>query len=1054
MTAKYRELPEKLSYPELEQEILKFWKDEGIFDKSIKMREGAKDYTFYEGPPTANGRPGIHHVMARTVKDMVCRYRTMKGFQVHRKAGWDTHGLPVEIEIEKKLGFKTKDEVLKYGIDKFNKECRESVFKYMDVWEEMTERIGYWVDMKHPYITCENDYIESIWWSLKEFFSKGMMYKGSKIIPYCPRCETPLSSHEVSQGYQDVKDPSVYVKAKIKNEEASFLVWTTTPWTLISNVALAVNPKITYAKVSHNGENLILAKDRLSALQGEYQILEENPGKFYLGKEYERWFNYLPIPEGSKAWYVVEGDFVTTTDGSGIVHMAPAFGEDDYQTCLKYGIPSLNPVDKSGKFSDDVTDFKGQFVKDADLNIIIKLKEKGTLYRKETILHSYPHCWRCKSPLLYYGFPTWYISTTKYSKRMVELNNTINWFPPEVGSGRFGNWLEENKDWAISRNRFWGTPLPIWTDGEYDHVCIGSVEELQKLATKESWLKFTDNGNRLDVHKPYIDEIEIVSPKTGKTLKRANEVIDVWYDSGAMPFAQRHYPFENKELFNKSFPSDFIAEGVDQTRGWFYSLHAISTFLFDKPAYKNVISNDLILDKEGKKMSKSVGNTVDPFATVANYGADAVRWYLMITSPPWRPTLYNEEDLKDVQRKFFRALVNTYSFFTMYANIDGFLYNQTPVQLKDRSEMDRWILSRLNSLVKSVDTHLQNYDLTKASREIQDFTVEELSNWYVRRNRRRFWKSEMGTDKIAAFQTLQECLMTVAKLMAPNAPFLSDFLYKALNDPSKLEKFESVHLADFPTANESVIDLSLEHRMDVAQRVSALTRAMREKANLKVRQPLKRILLPIRDKEERRNIDKVKEIIQDEINVKTIDYVEDDSGIVSKSTKANFKALGSRFGKKMNTVSEAIKKMTLDQINTFERTGEVSLVIENNNEIFTTAEIEVVRKDMEGWLVESDGKVTVALDTELSQELIHEGLVRELVSKIQNLRKDSGFEITDRIKIYYTGSDILNQAVNTMKDFILTETLAVEISAADESLQNINDLLINDEKCKLALQKI
>ena len=1054
MTAKYRELPEKLSYPELEQEILKFWKDEGIFDKSIKMREGAKDYTFYEGPPTANGRPGIHHVMARTVKDMVCRYRTMKGFQVHRKAGWDTHGLPVEIEIEKKLGFKTKDEVLKYGIDKFNKECRESVFKYMDVWEEMTERIGYWVDMKQPYITCENDYIESIWWSLKEFFSKEMMYKGSKIIPYCPRCETPLSSHEVSQGYQDVKDPSVYVKAKIKNEDASFLVWTTTPWTLISNVALAVNPKITYAKVSHNGENLILAKDRLSALQGEYQILEENPGKVYLGKEYERWFNYLPIPEGSKAWYVVEGDFVTTTDGSGIVHMAPAFGEDDYQTCLKYGIPSLNPVDKSGKFSDDVTDFKGQFVKDADLNIIIKLKEKGTLYRKETILHSYPHCWRCKSPLLYYGFPTWYISTTKYSKRMVELNNTINWFPPEVGSGRFGNWLEENKDWAISRNRFWGTPLPIWTDGEYDHVCIGSVEELQKLATKESWLKFTDNGNRLDVHKPYIDEIEIVSPKTGKTLKRANEVIDVWYDSGAMPFAQRHYPFENKELFNKSFPSDFIAEGVDQTRGWFYSLHAISTFLFDKPAYKNVISNDLILDKEGKKMSKSVGNTVDPFATVANYGADAVRWYLMITSPPWRPTLYNEEDLKDVQRKFFRALVNTYSFFTMYANIDGFLYNQTPVPLKDRSEMDRWILSRLNSLVKSVDTHLQNYDLTKASREIQDFTVEELSNWYVRRNRRRFWKSEMGTDKIAAFQTLQECLMTVAKLMAPNAPFLSDFLYKALNDPSQLEKFESVHLADFPTADESVIDLSLEHRMDVAQRVSALTRAMREKANLKVRQPLKRILLPIRDKEERRNIDKVKEIIQDEINVKTIDYVEDDSGIVSKSTKANFKALGSRFGKKMNTVSEAIKKMKLDQINTFERTGEVSLVIENNNEIFTTAEIEVVRKDMEGWLVESDGKVTVALDTELTQELIHEGLVRELVSKIQNLRKDSGFEITDRIKIYYTGSEILNQAVNTMKDFILTETLAVEISAADESLQNINDLLINDEKCKLALQKI
>lgn len=1054
MTQKYRELPEKLSYPELEQEILKFWKDENIFEQSIKLREGAKDFTFYEGPPTANGRPGIHHVMARTVKDMVCRYRTMKGFQVHRKAGWDTHGLPVEIEIEKKLGFKTKDQVISYGIDKFNAECRESVFKYVDVWNEMTERIGYWVDLKNPYITCENDYIESIWWSLKRFYDEGMMYKGGKIIPYCPRCETPLSSHEVSQGYQDVKDPSVYVKAKIKGEDASFLVWTTTPWTLISNVALAVNPNITYVTVEHNNEKLILAKDRLTALQGDYTILSESDGKSLIGKEYDRWFDFLPIPSGTKAWYVVPGDFVTTSDGSGIVHMAPAFGEDDYQTCLKFNIPTLNPVDKSGKFSDDVTDFKGQFVKDADPNIIIKLKETGKLYRKETILHSYPHCWRCKSPLLYYSFNTWYIATTKYAQKMVDLNKTINWFPPEVGSGRFGNWLEENKDWAISRNRFWGTPLPIWTDGEYDHVIVGSIEELQKMATPESWIRFTDGGKRLDVHKPFIDEIEIISPKTGKTLTRANEVIDVWYDSGAMPFAQRHYPFENKELFDHSFPSDFIAEGVDQTRGWFYSLHAISTFLFGKPAYKNVISNDLILDKDGKKMSKSVGNTVDPFSTVANYGADAVRWYLMITSPPWRPTLYNEEDLKDVQRKFFRALVNTYSFFTMYANVDGFLYNQKPVPLNERSEMDRWILSRLNSLVKSVDNHLQNYDLTKASREIQEFTVEEVSNWYVRRNRRRFWKSEMGTDKIAAFQTLQECLMTIAKLMAPNAPFLSDFLYKALNDPCQLEKFASVHLADFPVCDEKAIDLELEHRMDVAQRVSALTRAMREKANLKVRQPLKRILLPIRDKNERRNIDKVKEIILDEINIKSIDYVEDDSGIVSKSTKPNFKALGPRFGKKMNVAAEAIKNLTNEQISALERTGEVTVVIEGNSEVFTTSEIEVVRKDMEGWLVETDGKVTVALDTELTQELINEGLVREFVSKIQNLRKDSGFEVVDRIKIFYSGTDLLDKAVNEMKDYILLETLAVEISSAGKSAQNLTDLLINDEKCKIALQKI
>ncbi|MDL1892115.1 isoleucine--tRNA ligase, partial [Sphingobacteriales bacterium CHB3] len=773
----FKELTERLSYPDVEKEILTFWKENGIFGKSISTREGKPGFTFYEGPPTANGRPGIHHVMSRTLKDLVCRYKTMRGFQVHRKAGWDTHGLPVEIEVEKQLGFKHKDEIVKYGVAEFNRKCRESVWKYKTDWEQMTEQMGYWVDLSKPYVTFENNYIESVWWALKRFYDEGMIYKGYKIQPYCPRCETPLSSHEVSLGYDDVKDPSVYVKMKLKSQpDTSFLVWTTTPWTLISNVALAVHPGVDYVKVEHKNEKLILAEARLNVLEGEYIALENIKGSALAGLEYERIFNYHPVDK--KAHYVVEADFVTTEDGSGIVHMAPAYGEDDYQISKLYNLPTIHPVNKSGEFTSEVTDFAGKFVKDADPLIIQNLKQRGILYRKETITHSYPHCWRCKTPLLYYARESWYISTTKYAQKMIDLNKQINWVPPEVGEGRFGNWLEENKDWALSRDRFWGTPLPIWICEKCKaQKCVGSVEEFKKGENVPE---------PLDLHKPFVDAVTFAC-SCGGTMKRTPELIDVWFDSGAMSFAQWHYPFENKELIDsgEQYPADFICEGIDQTRGWFYSLHAIGTFLFNKPAYKNLIVNELILDKDGQKMSKSKGNTVDPFATIAKYGADTTRWYLVTTSPPWRPTMFDEAGLGEVQRKFFGTLVNTYAFFALYANIDRFTHAEPRIPVSERQEIDRWVLSELNSLIRRYSELMEAYDVTKAAKAVSEFTIDHLSNWYVRRNRRRFWKSERGKDKTAAYQTLYECLITVAKLTAPFAPFIAEELYRNLNSVTK-----------------------------------------------------------------------------------------------------------------------------------------------------------------------------------------------------------------------------------------------------------------------------
>ncbi len=1041
----FRELTEKLSYPDIEKEILRFWKEQDIFRKSIATRDGRPGFTFYEGPPTANGRPGIHHVMSRTLKDLVCRYKTMRGFQVHRKAGWDTHGLPVEIEIEKQLGFKHKDDIIRYGVAEFNAKCRESVWKYKTEWEVMTEEMGYWVDLTKPYVTFENEYIESVWWALKRYFDEGLIYKGYKIQPYCPRCETPLSSHEVSLGYDEVKDLSVFVRMQLLGKpDTSFLVWTTTPWTLISNVALAVAPDVTYVRVKQHDEFLILAEARLGILEGDYTVVEKFTGASLAGTGYQRIFDYHPVDR--KAHYVVEAQFVTTDDGTGIVHIAPAYGEDDYQTAQKYDLPTIHPVDKSGSFGPEVKEFAGKFVKEADPLIMQNLRSRGILYKKETITHSYPHCWRCKTPLLYYARDSWYIRTTSYADQMIALNREINWVPPEIGEGRFGNWLEENKDWALSRDRFWGTPLPVWICERCGtQRCVGSIDELRKGQNLP---------DPLDLHKPFVDGITFTCT-CGGTQKRTPELIDVWFDSGAMPFAQWHYPFENAALLDSGerYPADFICEGIDQTRGWFYSLHAIGSFLFRKPAYKNVIVNAHILDKEGQKMSKSKGNTVDPFATIRQYGADTTRWYLVTSSPPWRPTMFDEEGLAEVQRKLFRTLVNTYAFFALYANIDRFVHKESDVPPTERQEIDRWILSELHSLVKRYTEHMDAYDVTKAARSVNDFTIDQLSNWYVRRNRRRFWKSEKGKDKTAAYQTLYACLVTVAKLMAPFAPFLAEELFRNLNGVTRRESQESVHLAMIPAADEQVIDPELERTMERAEKIVMLVRAMRMKSSLKVRQPLRRIIIPVGSEEERLEIHHMEDVILDEINVKAIEYVTDESGIVHKTAKANFKAIGPKFGKTVQRVAARIKEMNATEIAVLESTGECTLTVDGTEVRVTTGDVEIVREDIKGWLVESDGGLTVALDTELTDDLVAEGNAREFVNRIQNMRKDAGFNITDRIAISFRGSASIRSTIKQMESYIKNETLAVEISDQYRNGGYASTLDINGETLEVCIER-
>ena len=1041
---------EKINYPEIEQHILEFWKANRTFEKSISSRDKSKSFTFYEGPPTANGKPGIHHVMARTLKDLICRYKTLQGYRVERKAGWDTHGLPVEIEVEKSLGIKHKSEVIEYGVDKYNQACRNSVFTYLDLWEKMTDRMGYWIDLDSAYITLTNNYIESVWWALKTLFDKGLIYKDYKIVPQDPKSETVLSSHELALGYRETKDPSVYILFKLEQKDEFILVWTTTPWTLISNVALAVGADIDYVKVNHKDKKIILAKERLSVLDGEYEIIDEFKGSTLEGFFYEQLFDYVKADK--KAFYVVCGNFVSTEDGSGVVHIAPAFGADDYEVSKKYDLPMMQPVTRGGLFTAEVTDFAGQFVKDADAGIVQKLRHDSKLYKKETITHTYPFSWRHENvPVIYYARESWFIKTTSIADRMVELNKTINWQPPEVGAGRFGNWLEENKDWALSRDRFWATPLPIWVSEDGDMIAVGSIEELKKGF-------YEDNGVRtpvselkeIDLHKPFVDRI--IFEKNGKVYKRTPELIDVWFDSGAMPFAQYHYPFENKELFEKNFfPADFICEGIDQTRGWFYTLHAIATMLFDSVAFKNVIVNELILDKNGLKMSKSKGNTVDPFILFDKYGADATRWYLVTNSPPWRPTLFDEEGLVEVQRKFFGTLTNTYSFFVLYANIDKFDFSSPVIAYEQRPEIDRWIISKLNSLVTEYESLMDNYDVTKAARAVSNFTIDQLSNWYVRRCRRRFWKSEMNENKISAYQTLYECLITVSKLTSPFAPFISEEIYQNLNSITKLEKFDSVHLSEFPTV--TYFEKSLEDKMEVAQQVVSIARAMRAKNNLKVRQPLSKMMVVV-ESSKRDALSKMKDVILEEVNIKELIVLQNDSEIVSKTAKANFKSIGPKFGKMVKSVAAAITELDGNQIKILEEGKSIFLNIADSKIEISQSDVEIISSKIKGWVVESEAGVTVAIDAELNDELISEGLAREFVNRIQNMRKDAGFEVIDKIKIFYKASDEIFHTVSIHKDYIASETLAIQIMQSEISDGGFNqEWKIGEQGCLIKIEK-
>ncbi|MCG8342412.1 MAG: isoleucine--tRNA ligase [Chlorobiales bacterium] len=1077
MPDKFPEYPAGASYSSMEAEVLKFWKEHDIFRKSLE-KPGEKIFSFYEGPPTVNGKPGVHHVFSRTIKDIVCRFKSMQGYKVPRKAGWDTHGLPVEIAVEKKLGLKNKAQVEEYGAGEFNAEAKKLVYHHIDDnregWGRLTELMGYWVDMDDPYITCTNGYIESVWWALKTIFDKGLIYKDYKIVPQDPKSETVLSSHELALGYKEVKDPSIYVKFKVRDADEYLLVWTTTPWTLISNVALCVGPDIEYVKArTPEGDVYILAKSRLQVLEQqlsegeELVILDSFSGSLLAGLEYEPLFVWAE-PE-KPCWYVAEGDFVSTEDGTGIVHIAPAFGADDYELSKKYDLPMLQPVARNGCFTAEVPEYEGMFFKDADPLIIRRLKEEGKLFRKETITHTYPFSWRYDVPVIYYARESWYIRTTSIADRMVEHNRHINWCPPEIGAGRFGNWLEENKDWALSRERFWGTPLPIWVAEDFEIgdgpdsgkvFAIGSIKELEDgfIDIDAEQYRLGDalaaGLVELDLHKPFVDRIYFIRDE--KRFDRTPELIDVWFDSGSMPFAQLHYPFENRELFERIFPADFIAEGVDQTRGWFYTLHAIGTLIFDQPAYRNLVVNGHILDRNGQKMSKSKGNVVDPFETMERYGADALRWYLMLSSPPWRPKSFNPDEIEEEQRKFFRAFVNSYNFFVMYANVDRFTFAEEEIPVSERSELDRWIISCLNSLVAGVELRMQQYDLTGSIRLVNDFTVDDLSNWYIRRSRKRFWKGEEGQDKLAAYQSLYQCLETVAKLLAPFTPFIADRIYMSLNGITGREAWESVHLCELPSVDKGAIDKPLEHRMKKAQVVTSLVRTLREKASIKVRQPLKRIMLAVDDAADRMEYEKVRDIIVDEVNVQKVEYIEDESSVVSKRAKPDFKSLGPRYGKEVKRVAESIRMLTHKQISALETAGSLDLEVEGKRYTITREDVVISREDIEGWLVASDDarSVMVALDTEITPELEMNGLARELVSRVQALRKDSGLEITDRIILQVAGSEKVVRAVETNREYISQETLAVALDIVPfEAVQDGREENVNGELCRLVLDK-
>ncbi|WP_290772175.1 isoleucine--tRNA ligase [Anaerofustis sp.] len=1024
----------KNSVKDMEKEISNHWEDIDILKRSLETREGCENFVFYEGPPTANGKPGIHHVIARTLKDSVCKFKNMQGYRVKRKAGWDTHGLPVEIEVEKTLNMNGKGDIEKYGIAEFNKKCKESVFTYEALWREMTKRMGYFVDLDNPYITLDNNYIESVWWILKEFFDAGLIYEGHKILPYCPRCGTGLASHEVAQGYQNIKSNSVYVAFKIKDKDEYFLVWTTTPWTLPSNVALCVGADIDYVKVKAKGETFILAKSLLNTVIGEdYELIEEMKGKDLEYTEYEQLLDFVKVPNGKKAHYVILGDFVSTEDGTGIVHIAPAFGEDDYNVSRKYNLPVLNPVGEDGKFLE--TPWKGTFVIDADLDIIKYLKEHDLLFKKQKIEHNYPHCWRCKTPLLYYGKPSWYIEMTKLRDDLVAANNTVKWYPDFVGEKRFGNWIENVKDWAISRSRYWGTPLNIWRCECGNLHSVGSRKQLVEDAIENI-------DETIELHRPYVDDIHIKCDKCGKTMTRVKDVIDCWFDSGSMPFAQQHYPFENKEEFEEQFPANFICEGIDQTRGWFYSLLAISTFIMKKAPYKSVLVNDLILDANGQKMSKSKGNTVDPFDLFDRYGADALRWYLLYVSPAWTPTKFDEEGLKEVISKFFNTLKNVYTFFVMYANTDNVDPREFFVEYKDRDEIDLWILSKYNNLVKAVTDDMEINEHTKAVKRIQDFVNEDLSNWYIRRCRRRFWASELDNDKKAVYNTTYEVLVGLCKLIAPFAPFISEEIYR------KLTEKESVHIERYPIANESLIDEKTEFKMDLVRTLVSLGRSAREEANIKVRQPVRDILVYGADKEV---IGDLTDLIKEELNVKEVTFPENLEEYMNFILKLDFKVAGKILGKDVKRAVAALNscdaKAVIDEL---DKNDEVTLDTPEGPLMIKKEWVEIRTEAKEGFNVQKQDNLFVILDTNLDEDLIKEGYVREVISKVQQMRKNNDYEVTDRIDITIDCSDTIKSSIEKFEEYLKKETLCDNILY---SQNDGNKVKLNDQEAVITLKR-
>ena len=1133
-----------LDLAQVNRDVLKSWDANDTFRRSMTQKNGKGEYVFFEGPPSANGIPGIHHVMARTIKDAICRYRTQQGYEVKRKAGWDTHGLPVELGVEKALGITKEDIGSKISISDYNAECKKDVMKYTDLWEELTRIMGYWVDMEHPYITYDNRYIETLWWLLKELYSKGYLYKGYTIQPFSPAAGTGLSSHELNLPgcYRDVKDTTCIALFKlVRNEKSEFLykdidtkdvhimAWTTTPWTLPSNTALAVGEAITYVRVRsfnpYSGEpiTVVLARELLNAMFPEanaaidfseykpgdkkipFRVTAECTGKKLAGIDYEQLIDWVKPDAG--AFRVITGDFVTTEDGTGIVHIAPTFGADDYRAGRENGIPPMivkrkdgtsGPlVDKRG-FMVPVEDLDPVFVKERvnketykgfegrpvkndyditltgndetlDVDIAVMLKQQGKVFRIEKQVHSYPHCWRTDKPILYYPLDAWFIRTTACRDRMIELNNTINWKPQSTGTGRFGKWLENLVDWNLSRSRFWGTPLPIWvTEDRTEEKCIGSAAELKAeidLSMKAGFMKSNplshfhsndyskENYESFDLHRPFVDDIVLVSA-SGKKMFREPDLIDVWFDSGAMPYAQAHYPFENRENFSDMFPADFIAEGVDQTRGWFFTLHAIATMISDSVSFKNIISNGLVLDKNGNKMSKRLGNAVDPFSTIEEYGADPLRWYMITNAQPWDNLKFDIQGVDEVKRKFFGTLYNTYSFFSLYANVDGFTHKEKEIPVSERPEIDRWIISLLNSLVKEVGECYEDYDLTKAGRAIQDFVTENLSNWYVRLNRKRFWGGEQSSDKLAAYQTLYTCLETITKLAAPLAPFYMDRIFMDLNGVTGLSKEDSVHLTIFPEYDSKLIDRELEERMDIAQKMSSMILGLRRKVNIKVRQPLARIMVPVTGEGFREKFEAVRNLVLAEVNVKEVEYIDDTAGVLVKKIKPNFKVLGPKYGKMMKEISSAVGAMSQHDIAAFEAAGRASLSINGTMVDLTMEDVEIISEDIPGWQVANEGKLTVALDVTVTEELRNEGIAREFVNRIQNIRKESGFDVTDKITVLIEDHDFIHEAIGLHAAYIGSQCLATSVTVAPTLTgSSVKDIDIDDVPVRILITK-